>query len=229
MTGRVPGRAAKGGAQEAKGALEDVKAQMKDEMKAAKSLAKEVTAKTKEIAKVEAEAQAAVERKKQVEKEIEESQKYKSDTAKKAEEVEQDIAKLQSEMKGKEQALVGVGTEALRVEREAAEAELKLKANLLDREELILERVGLKAVQINWAQIGEGEGQKPDDLTRIQGLDEFSQKKLNALGVHTYDQISKMDPVTAEVVNDALEFTPGRVAKMMWSQQAMQLLIERGR
>ena len=24
-----------------------------------------------------------------------------------------------------------------------------------------------------------------------------------------------MDPVTAEVVNDALEFTPGRVAKMM--------------
>ena len=132
-------------------------------------------------------------------------------------------------MKGKEEALVGVETEALRAEREAAEADLKLKANLLDREDLILERVGLKAVQVNWAQIGEGEDQRPDDLTRIQGLDEFSQKKLNVLGIHTYDQVSKMDPVTAEVVNDALEFTPGRVTKMMWSQQAMQLLIERGR
>ena len=202
---------------------------MKDEMKAAKSLEKEVKAKQKEIAQVEAEAKAAIERKEKVEKEIEESQKFKSDTARRAEEVEKDIIKLQSEMKGKEEALVGVETEALRAEREAAEAELKLKANLLDREELILERVSFKAVQVNWAQIGEAEGQKPDDLTRIQGLDEFSQKKLNVLGIHTFDQISKMDPVTAEVVNDAMEFTPGRVTKMMWAQQAMQLMIERGR
>ena len=73
------------------------------------------------------------------------------------------------------------------------------------------------------------DSQKPDDLTRIQGLDEFSQKKLNVLGIHTFDQISKMDPVTAEVVNDAMEFTPGRVTKMMWAQQAMQLMIQRGR
>ena len=92
-----------------------------------------------------------------------------------------------------------------------------------------MERVSYKAVQVNWAQIGEAEGQKPDDLTRIQGLDEFSQKKLNVLGIHTFDQISKMDPVTAEVVNDAMEFTPGRVTKMMWAQQAMQLMIQRGR
>ena len=202
---------------------------MKDEMKAAKSLEKEVKAKQKEILQVEAEAKAAIERKEKVEKEIEESQKFKSDTTRRAEEVEKDIIKLQSEMKGKEEALVGVETEALRAEREAAEAELKLKANLLDREELILERVSYKAVQVNWAQIGEAEGQKPDDLTRIQGLDEFSQKKLNVLGIHTFDQISKMDPVTAEVVNDAMEFTPGRVTKMMWAQQAMQLMMERGR
>ena len=116
----------------------------------------------------------------------------------------------------------------MRAEREAAHAELSLKANLMDREDLILERVGLKAVQINWAQIGEAEGERPDDLTRIQGLDEFSQKKLNVLGIHTFEQVSKMDPVTAEVVNDAMEFTPGRVTKMMWVQQATQLLHERG-
>ncbi|MCH2643468.1 MAG: hypothetical protein MKZ52_05310, partial [Candidatus Thalassarchaeum sp.] len=146
-----------------------------------------------------------------------------------AEQVEQEIEKIQSEMKGKEEALVGVETAAMKAEREAAHEELKLKANLMEREELILERVGLKAVQINWAQIGEAEGQRPDDLTRIQGLDEFSQKKLNVLGIHTYDQISKMDPVTAEVVNDAMEFTPGRVTKMMWVQQSVQLMAERGR
>ena len=137
--------------------------------------------------------------------------------------------KIQRELKGTEEPLGGLETAAMKAEREAAHAELKLKANLLEREELILERVGLKAVQVNWAQIGEAEGQRPDDLTRIQGLDEFAQKKLNVLGIHTYDQISKMDPVTAEVVNDAMEFTPGRVTKMMWIQQAFQLMAERAR
>ena len=134
---------------------------------------------------------------------------------------------MQTEMKGKEDELVGVETAAQKAEREAHEAELHLKANLLHREDLILERVALKAVQINWNQIGEAEGERPDDLTRIQGLDEFGQKKLNVLGIHTLQQIAKMDPVTAEVVNDAMEFTPGRIAKMMWVQQAIQLLAER--
>jgi predicted flap endonuclease-1-like 5' DNA nuclease len=201
---------------------------MKTEMAAAKTLAKEVNAKQKEIARVEEEAKKAEEQKLKVQKEIEDSRKFKSETAKEAERVEAEVAKMQSEMKGKEEALVGVETAAMKAEREAAHAELKLKANLMDREELILERVGLKAVQVNWAQIGEAEDRRPDDLTRIQGLDEFSQKKLKVLGIHTYDQLSKMDPLTAEVVNDAMEFTPGRVTKMMWSQQATQLMHERG-
>ena len=202
---------------------------MKTEMAAAKTLEKEVKAKQKEIARVEEEAKKADAQKIKVQQEIEDSKKFKSETAKKAEQVEAQVAKLQSEMKGKEEALVGVETAAMKAEREAAHAELNLKANLMDREELILERVGLKAVQVNWAQIGEAEGQRPDDLTRIQGLDEFAQKKLNVLGIHTYDQLSKMDPLTAEVVNDAMEFTPGRITKMMWSQQATQLMHERGR
>ena len=179
--------------------------------------------------RVEEEAKKAEAQKIKVQQEIEDSKKFKTETAKKAEQVEAEVAKLQSEMKGKEEALVGVETAAMKAEREAAHEELKLKANLMDREELILERVGLKAVQVNWAQIGEAEGQRPDDLTRIQGLDEFAQKKLNVLGIHTYDQLAKMDPLTAEVVNDAMEFTPGRVTKMMWSQQAVQLMHERGR
>ena len=221
--------ASKAEAEEAKDALKDVKDQMKTEMAAAKALEKEVKAKQAEIARVEQEAKKAEEQKVRVQQEIEDSQKFKSETTKKAEQVEQEIEKIQSEMKGKEEALVGVETAAMKAEREAAHADLKLKANLMEREELILERVGLKAVQVNWAQIGEAEGQRPDDLTRIQGLDEFAQKKLNVLGIHTYDQISRMDPVTAEVVNDAMEFTPGRVTKMMWVQQAVQLMAERGR
>ena len=106
---------------------------------------------------------------------------------------------------------------------------MKLKADMMEREDLILERVGLRAVQINWDQIGEAEDEKPDDLTRIQGLDDFSQRKLNVLGIHTLEQVSRMDPVTAEVVNDALEFMPGRVGKMLWVQQSLQLMADKQR
>jgi len=131
---------------------------------------------------------------------------------------------MQTELKSKEDDLIGVETAAQKVEREAYEADLRLKADKMEREELILERVRLKAVQVNWMQIGEGEDSEPDDLTQIEGLDDFAQMKLNALGIRTYEQISRMDPVTAEVVNDALEFTPGRVTKMMWAQQALQIM-----
>ena len=127
-------------------------------------------------------------------------------------------------MKAAEDQLITTESEAQKAEREALEAELNLKADLMERDQLIIERVRLKAVQVNWAQIGEAEDEDPDDLTKIEGLDEFSQRKLNALGVHTYGQLSRMDPVTAEVINDAIEFTPGRVSKMMWAQQAMQLM-----
>jgi predicted flap endonuclease-1-like 5' DNA nuclease len=109
-------------------------------------------------------------------------------------------------------------------EREAHEAELKLKANLLEREDLIIERVGLRATQVNWEIIGEAEFEEPENLTEIEGLDEFSQKKLKALGIITLEQLSRMDPATAEVVNDALEFPPSRIRKMMWAEQARQLM-----
>jgi len=83
------------------------------------------------------------------------------------------------------------------------------------------EKTGFNADQINWDQIGRAEEMEPDDLTKIEGVDETTQKKLNVLGIHSFEQLSKMDPVTIEAVNEALELMPGRVAKMMWAQQAL--------
>ena len=84
--------------------------------------------------------------------------------------------------------------------------------------------VDLSASQIKWAQIGEAGDRKSDDLTLIKGINAETQKKLKVLGIRTFDQISKMDKETAEAVNGALGLMPGRVSKMMWTEQAKTLM-----
>ena len=65
-----------------------------------------------------------------------------------------------------------------------------------------------------------------DDLTKIEGLDEFL-RKIEC----TWDSKPRSNylvyPGSAEVINDALEFMPQRILKMMWAQQAVRLINER--
>ena len=49
------------------------------------------------------------------------------------------------------------------------------------------------------------------------------QHKLNALGIFTFDQVSKMTAKIEEEVNEAIEFFPGRVRRDEWARQAGEL------
>ena len=96
------------------------------------------------------------------------------------------------------------------------------------REGLILERVTQRGDSLDWSKIGISEGDNPDDLTLINGIDEFSQRKLNALGIFTFRQVANIDSVVGKKVNDALELLPGKVAELAWAQQAITMLELRG-
>ena len=96
------------------------------------------------------------------------------------------------------------------------------------RELLILERVGKRRASIDWEKIGEFGGSLSDDLTLINGIDEFTQRKLNSLGVFSYEQLSRMDSTNAKKVNDALEMLPGKVIEMDWTKQAITMLELKG-
>ena len=50
----------------------------------------------------------------------------------------------------------------------------------------------------------------------------FIEQKLNALGIFTFEQISKMDSEIEEQVNIAIEFFPGRVKRDEWARQAYE-------
>lgn len=58
-----------------------------------------------------------------------------------------------------------------------------------------------------------------DDLKRIRGIGVLIEKRLNALGVATYDQIAKWTAADIDRVSDSLDFK-GRIERENWIEQA---------
>ena len=86
-----------------------------------------------------------------------------------------------------------------------------------------LERIAKKAENIDFATLGVASASEKDDLKSIKGIGPFIEEKLNALGIFTFDQVSKMTPKIEEEVNEAIEFFPGRVRRDEWARQAGEL------
>ncbi len=63
-----------------------------------------------------------------------------------------------------------------------------------------------------------------DDLKLINGVGPFIEKKLNNLGIYTFEQISQFDDEFIEQVTDAIQFFPGRIQRDDWVGQAKTLL-----
>jgi predicted flap endonuclease-1-like 5' DNA nuclease len=59
----------------------------------------------------------------------------------------------------------------------------------------------------------------PDDLKRIRGIGVLLEKKLNAMGVATYEQIANWTADDVGTVNNKLEFK-GRIERENWIEQA---------
>ncbi|MEL7121680.1 MAG: helix-hairpin-helix domain-containing protein [Bacteroidota bacterium] len=62
-----------------------------------------------------------------------------------------------------------------------------------------------------------------DDLTLIEGIGPFIEKKLNEIGITTYQQISEFDDKKISEVTKAIQFFEGRIQKDNWVGQAMSL------
>ncbi len=63
-----------------------------------------------------------------------------------------------------------------------------------------------------------------DDLTKIEGLGEFTARKLNSIGVFTYEDIAQWDTQKIDEITTAIEYIPGRIQKDDWAGQATALL-----
>ena len=223
--------------------LEAQMAKKKEKLEASKKEARlEELALEKEEEEIERELESmeASEAVQQAEQEVERARAEAEEANKKAEaeEAEAEEARLIAEME--EEEAKEAKADAAAAKRKLADAILKAEIAGKDvqgitseaedekRELLILERVGKRRDSIDWKKIGEFGGSSSDDLTLINGIDEFTQKKLNSLGVFSYEQLSRMDSTAAKEVNDALEMLPGKVIEMDWTKQAITMLELKG-
>ena len=223
--------------------LEEQVAKKKEKLEASKKEARlEELAMEKEEEEIERELQSmeASEAVQKAEQEVERARAEAEEATKKAEaeEAEAEEARLIAEME--EEEAKEAKADAAAAKRKLADAILKAENAGKDvqgitsdtenekRELLILERVGKRRDSIDWNKIGEFGGSSSDDLTLINGIDEFTQKKLNSLGVFSYEQLSRMDSTAAKEVNDALEMLPGKVIEMDWTKQSITMLELKG-
>ena len=86
-----------------------------------------------------------------------------------------------------------------------------------------LARIAEKKDSIDFSTLGNAKEEDKDDLKSIKGIGPFLEEKLNALGIYTYEQISKMTPELEGQVNEAIEFFPGRIKRDEWVKQAKDL------
>ena len=164
-----------------------------------------------------------------VKKNLSKKKKYERDLKKKEEVSEKDdLEKADeateaanaeaAEVAAKEKADAEAGEKSVakkKVEQKPATKEVKKKQEL--------KRVQERAKSIDFGILGVAKASDKDDLQVIKGIGPFIEEKLNALGIYTYLQVSKMTSKLETDVNQAIEFFPGRVKRDQWAVQAKEL------
>lgn len=69
-----------------------------------------------------------------------------------------------------------------------------------------------------------GNSSNKDDLKQIHGIGPFIEEKLNSLGINSFLQISKLQDHDIDVLNDLIQFFPGRIQRDRWVEQAKSFL-----
>ncbi len=92
-----------------------------------------------------------------------------------------------------------------------------------DHKRLALEEIREKAKSFDYTTIGTASATQKDDLKIISGIGPFIEEKLNALGIYTFEQISRFTKKDVENVTEVIKFFPGRIERDHWIDQAKEL------
>ncbi len=98
-------------------------------------------------------------------------------------------------------------------EGEELNSKLKLEVeNLIERKE--------KSSVSDHPFVRPVEPDEKDDLTKIKGVGPFIEKRLNMIGIYTFQQLAELSPEMIDRVGAAIEFFPHRIVKDNWAGQA---------
>jgi predicted flap endonuclease-1-like 5' DNA nuclease len=131
--------------------------------------------------------------------------------------------KIEQEKADLEKAARAAEEMSAEISRTKAEKAAKAKAAKEAKKQQELKRVEERSKTIDFSILGVAKASDKDDLQVIKGIGPFIEEKLNALGIYTFLQVSKMTPKLETDVNKAIEFFPGRVKRDEWANQAKKL------
>jgi len=63
-----------------------------------------------------------------------------------------------------------------------------------------------------------------DELTKIRGIGPFIEKRLNKIGIYTFQQLAALRPDQVNLIGTVIEFFPHRIVKDDWVGQANRFL-----
>ena len=112
----------------------------------------------------------------------------------------------------------------------AVKPEIKVTApevkavKLSAKEEAALARVRAKASKFDYSRIGSASYGQRDNLQLVIGIGPFIERKLHALDIYTFHQVSKFLKKDVEQVTDAIEFFPGRIERDEWIRQCAEFV-----
>ncbi|MEE3090598.1 MAG: hypothetical protein VX306_04960, partial [Candidatus Thermoplasmatota archaeon] len=87
-----------------------------------------------------------------------------------------------------------------------------------------MSRIKKRKKSFDFERIGKATKKDADDLQAIKGIGPYSEEKLNALGIFTYEQLANFDRKTEDEVNDAIEHYKGRIRRDEWVKQAQEII-----
>ena len=77
------------------------------------------------------------------------------------------------------------------------------------------DKLSIKGIKVSY--------KNKDDLKLIKGVGPMIEKKMNKLGIYTFEQVSQLSRSDIELVTEAIEFFPGRIIRDNWRGQAKRL------
>ncbi|WP_228852806.1 50S ribosomal protein L21 [Aegicerativicinus sediminis] len=112
----------------------------------------------------------------------------------------------------------------------AETAEVEVSENLVTRAEHRVEQSGVEIdVDKLLHNIGTATKAEADDLKQINGIGPAYEKKLNEVGIYTYEQISKLKAADKENLSAIDGITRERIETEEWVKQAKALLKEQNK
>ncbi|MEM6629249.1 MAG: hypothetical protein AAF694_06230 [Bacteroidota bacterium] len=78
-------------------------------------------------------------------------------------------------------------------------------------------------LELNFGRIGIAASTERDELTQIEGIDTFTEERLNLIQIYCFRQIANFSEEEIRTITEALELTPGIIPQKNWIQQAKDL------